>query len=921
MSKPKRTVKSLDELKARAALALGSPALVKMAGSANSPTDAQELAYLETGDVKVAMSCQYLAAIKRDYGKGAFEQLVSSAVSTGPSQADRAKRKGEVMPKQGLAVQESVSPQEENQTSQQAKLPSIPLAGITYRATVNGAFARVRCIQHYTNDADRPVEAIYVFPLPDESAVVGCSMKIGDRRIEAVIKERKQARQEYDEAVSAGHHGALLEQERPNIFTMNVGGLEPGEDISVEITYVQRVRWQDGGGRFAIPLVVAPRFIAGEPQGKTGGGWSPDTDTIPDASRITPVVARDGVPYRANIQVLLTPGFWCELTSPSHAFAIGGGTGKQNVRKKEQLEIKAEGLTTDRDFILAYRSLLDLPEAAVHACAGKDENFGMVTVIPPFAARPVTSDIVLLLDVSGSMNGAKLAGLKVIAKKVLRQLMEQQLGHRVAVIAFESDVHPLGGGLQEISEGLISEIDKLEPMGGTQTGPALTYAFEQFPAGSERSRYILLVSDGQSDDPRYQGKGARIITAGIDTAVNDSTLRKLADKTGGAAQWFYPGEDFDRAANTLVGMLSGPVLRDISVEGAAEAVGSKDAFGGRPATLLIRQGKLPKQFVIKGRDPNGKIQSWEIALEEANDCEFLSQLWAREFLREEQDEKKQLEASLKYGVLCKHAAFVAISEKAVPGQKPIRVEVPVELPFTWDYDSVFGRGSVNLASLSTLGIVTGGGPAPRLRQMFSGGGGGRYTCCTRGGGGDLLGGHFMGAHVDSVDPMTFGSSGADDADLSAVESMLVEITDSGDSADRFSLDASDPLDRLVGILIAVVGGKFEEAQQAFYELKLTAKLARSWSPEQQAKANYFAIRLLAYGLKLPPDVMKILASASASTEADLWKELAKREMGMRSAAPVRPSYPEYDSFDGWEFMAWKLDLYPKPEIGPWAVVP
>ena len=124
MSKPKRTIRSLDELKARAALALGSPALVKMAGSANSPTDAQELAYLETGDVRTAMSCQYLAAIKRDYGKGAFEQLVSSAVSTGPSQADRAKRKGEVMPKQGLAVQESVSPQVKVQKQDQTNLVS-----------------------------------------------------------------------------------------------------------------------------------------------------------------------------------------------------------------------------------------------------------------------------------------------------------------------------------------------------------------------------------------------------------------------------------------------------------------------------------------------------------------------------------------------------------------------------------------------------------------------------------------------------------------------------------------------------------------------------------------------------------------------------------------------------------------------------
>jgi len=454
----------LRALKTKARLALGSPALVEIAGSANSPRAAGELAYLETGDVRLSQATADLARIKRGYGKDAFDKIVSSVDSNSPSQMDTGKSKeGESVMKPKGQVTE-VKPE----TQTEAKKPQIPLKHIAYRAVVNGAFARISVEQTYKNDVANPLEAIYAFPLPDESTVTGCKMKINKRTITAELKAKEQARKEYDEAVSSGHHGMLMEQERPNIFEMNVGGIEPGEDIKVQITYVQQINWQDGGGRFRIPLVVAPRFIPGTPTGKNGTGWADNTDQVPDASKITPVVAREGVPYNADIQVLFRPGFRCELSSPSHGMLIP----TQTVAKDEEPEFKTGDIKTDRDFILVYKSLAKRPEVSQFSHDNGTEKFCLVNIIPPIQPEATATDDILLLDISGSMGGPKISGLKTLAKKVLTKIKEQSPKHRAGVVLFNGSTYILCT-LGEITDSMIGQISQIEAEGGTELGPAL----------------------------------------------------------------------------------------------------------------------------------------------------------------------------------------------------------------------------------------------------------------------------------------------------------------------------------------------------------------------------------------------------------------------------------------------------------------
>src|SRR5262249_33264834 len=138
----------------------------------------------------------------------------------------------------------------------------------------------------------------YIFPLPDRAAVTRFRMEVAGRVIEGVLQERAQARKEYEQAIQAGHRAAITEEDRPNVFTLRVGNLMPGEQATVRLTLVGPLPTSDGEATFRFPLVVAPRYIPGKPLPgpSVGDGTAPDTDAVPDASRITPPVLLLGYP-------------------------------------------------------------------------------------------------------------------------------------------------------------------------------------------------------------------------------------------------------------------------------------------------------------------------------------------------------------------------------------------------------------------------------------------------------------------------------------------------------------------------------------------------------------------------------------------------------------------------------------------------
>src|SRR6266478_7471450 len=167
----------------------------------------------------------------------------------------------------------------------------VPLIHADARVDVRGLVASATVTQQYANSSDAPIEAVYIFPLPHDAAVYDMEIRIGNRVIRSVIHEREEAKRVYQAAKSEGKRAALVEEERPNIFTTSVANVMPGDHIDVRLRYVEPLRWEDGRVRLVFPMVVGPRYIPGsQAVSHTGTGWAVDTDAVSDASRITPPV-------------------------------------------------------------------------------------------------------------------------------------------------------------------------------------------------------------------------------------------------------------------------------------------------------------------------------------------------------------------------------------------------------------------------------------------------------------------------------------------------------------------------------------------------------------------------------------------------------------------------------------------------------
>src|SRR5262245_29886571 len=163
-----------------------------------------------------------------------------------------------------------------------------PLKHTDVKAEISGFLARATVTQEFENPFKEKIEAVYTFPLPQAAAVDDMTMRVGERTIRGQIRRREEARAVYEAARAAGHVTSLLDQERPNIFTQSVANIMPGEKVTITISYVETLKYEDGSYEFVFPMVVGPRYIPGEATGKQGGGFANDTTQVPDASRITP---------------------------------------------------------------------------------------------------------------------------------------------------------------------------------------------------------------------------------------------------------------------------------------------------------------------------------------------------------------------------------------------------------------------------------------------------------------------------------------------------------------------------------------------------------------------------------------------------------------------------------------------------------
>jgi Ca-activated chloride channel family protein len=613
-----------------------------------------------------------------------------------------------------------------------------PLKHTEVKASITGFLARVIVTQEFENPYQDKIEAVYTFPLPQNSAVDDMTILVGERTIRGKIKEREEARQIYEAARNAGYVAALLDQERPNIFTQSVANIEPGKKVTVTISYVETLKYEEGSYEFSFPMVVGPRYIPGNATGKRGGGWAPDTDRVPDASRITPPVTPEGTRagHDISIAVSIDAGVPIqELDAKLHDVIT-----ERPSASRAEVRLAKKSVIPNKDFVLNYDVAgKKIDDTVLTHHDGKNGFFTLILQPPDrVTVEEVTpKELVFVIDTSGSMSGFPIEKAKETMKLALEGLYPRDTFNLITFagdtyVLFPAPVAATPENLRKAQEFLASRSGG----GGTEMMKAIRTALD--PSDSqEHVRIVCFMTDGYvGNDMEILGEiqkhpNARIFSFGIGNSVNRFLLDKMAEQGRGEVEYVTLQDDGSAAARRFHERVRNPLLTDISIDWAGLPVSDvypkriPDLFSAKPVVVTGRYGSAGRGEILLRGKMSGKVFERRIPVSfsaSAHEHEVLSKLWARTRIEDlmssdyagiqqgapKAEVKQEItRLGLDYRLMTQFTSFVAVEEQVVTeGGKPRRVEVPVEMPEGVSYEGIFGQANERDArSVAAAGLA------------------------------------------------------------------------------------------------------------------------------------------------------------------------------------------------------------------------
>ncbi len=593
---------------------------------------------------------------------------------------------------------------------------------------VNGPIMRTRVTQRFQNPSKGWVEGTYVFPLPENSAVDTLRMQIGDRFIEGQIKAREEARQVYEQAKAEGKKTALLEQQRPNIFTNQVANIGPGETIVVQIEYQSSVKQSGGEFSLRFPMVVAPRYNP-DPIVQTvdldpNSGFAVN-DPVPNRDKITAPVLNPAENAKINpvtLTVNLNAGFPIgTVTSPFHQTDI------QSVDDMaRRISLKSGSVPADKDFELDWTAAAGkTPHAGLfrETMDGKTYLLGFVT--PPTddtttIGAPAKREVIFVIDSSGSMAGPSIEQARDSLALAISKLRPED---RFNVIRFDDtmSVHfpSLVAATPDNREDAIAFVRGLTADGGTEMLPALEAALRtQGPVADGALRQVVFLTDGAIGNEEQlfteisSNRGdARVFTVGIGSAPNTHFMTKAAEIGRGTFTLIGSEDQVAARMGELFDKLENPAMTDIAVtfDGAnAQDITPNpmpDLYRGEPVVLTAQ---------LDGTSAAGKLQivgktgsqPWRIEMDvaKASEGSGIAKLWARRKIEDIEanayafNDKAWLDKEIEKVALANHLVSRVTSLVAVdvtpsrPAGEPVAdTRLPLNLPEGWDFEKVFGE--------------------------------------------------------------------------------------------------------------------------------------------------------------------------------------------------------------------------------------
>jgi len=601
-----------------------------------------------------------------------------------------------------------------------------PTLDTSVKMDITGMLARVQVRQTFHNPGNRWAEGIYVFPLPEQAAVDHLRMVIGERIIEGQIKERAQAKKNYQRARQAGQRASLVEQERPNMFTTSLANIAPGESISVEIEYQQTVRYHDGAFRLRFPMVVGPRYIPGITLGLdervttfAGTGWAEATTRVADAARVTPPVRHpDQRPVNpVTLDIRLNAGLpLAEVSSTYHPI-------EQHLSAEGhyRIQLAEKQLPAERDFELVWRPpAASTPKAAWFVAQKDQQQYGLLMLIPPGqnAGTPGTGrDVVFVIDTSGSMHGDSIRQARRALLLALDRLTERD---RFNIIRFNDTAESLFSQTESADANKLTLARQfarsLNANGGTEMLPALEMALQY--EEQHGIRQVIFLTDGSVGNERELFQlirkelgDSRLFTIGIGSAPNSYFMRKAAEYGRGTFTYIGNTAEVMEKTSDLLLKLEQPALTDIRVElppgQDLELLPQRipDLYAGEPLLVAFHGTDLPAWIEVQGQRGD---QTWttRVTLDGGQQGAALAPEWGRRKIAglmtrlhdaENDDSREALRqevitTGLTHHLVSQYTSLVAIDVTPARKQNELLKQhsVQTNMPAGWSYQHVFG---------------------------------------------------------------------------------------------------------------------------------------------------------------------------------------------------------------------------------------
>jgi Ca-activated chloride channel homolog len=574
----------------------------------------------------------------------------------------------------------------------------LPLKDTRVEIAVSGVIADVQVVQTYRNEGSRPIHASYVFPASTRAAVYAMRMRIGDQVVVARIKEREAAKKEFETAKQEGKSASLLEQQRPNVFSMSLANVMPGEQIEVELRYTELLVPTDGVYEVVYPTVVGPRYSS-----------QPESSAPKEDRWVKSPYTRQGEKPGSTLHLSARMSAGVPISELSCASHQISPQWESPTVARVTLD-EADAFQGNRDFVLRYRLAGDQIASGLLLYQGEHENFFLYMAQPP---RRVTGEdipareYIFVVDVSGSMNGFPLNTSKQLLKDLIGQLRPTDLFN---VVLFAGDSAVLSPqSLPATQENVSAAIHLLEGQrggGGTELLAAVKRAME-LPREANISRSVVLVTDGfisgeqgVFDYVRENLNRCNVFSFGIGSSVNRYLIEGVAK--AGMGEPFIVTQESEAAAVAarFREYIQSPLLTEIEVRPVGfdtydvHPLSLPDLLAQRPVILFGKwRGPVAGSFELRGRTGHGEYSSsLDVAGVQPDEAHrALRYLWARSRIAELSDygssnvpaegAKEITALGLKYNLLTRYTSFIAVREVVVnPDGSGKDVKQPLPLP-------------------------------------------------------------------------------------------------------------------------------------------------------------------------------------------------------------------------------------------------